>query len=507
MNFPRSSGVLLHPTSLPGPYGVGDFGPEAYRFIDFLCAGGQKLWQVLPLNPTGYADSPFQCFSASAGNPLLISLERLVEQGVLRKDDLRTVPIFPTENVDYGSVIQFKQPLLHLAATRFFANASSEDRRRFENFCRTNTDWLDDFALFMAVKQAHDLVAWPKWPEDIAQRRPDAIKRWSEKLADEIAAQKFLQFEFFQQWQELRLYGRERHIRIIGDIPIYVAHDSADVWSNSQYFLLDEHGNPEKIAGVPPDYFSATGQLWGNPIYNWPLLKQGKYKWWVERIRAALRLYDFVRIDHFRGFEAYWEVPGGDTTAERGSWVKGPGRELFAALRQELGDLPIIAENLGVITPEVEAIRHEFDFPGMAILQFAFGNDPQAPTFKPHNYVRDLVAYTGTHDNDTVVGWWNSRGSGDSTRTETDVEKEHAFARAYLSFKDEPINWVLIRGIQSSVANTAIAPMQDILGLGSEARMNLPGTSSGNWKWRMQPGAATNEIATRLREMANIYDR
>jgi len=507
MNFPRSSGVLLHPTSLPGPYGVGDFGPEAYRFVDFLHAAGQKLWQVLPLNPTGYADSPFQCFSASAGNPLLISLERLAEQGILSRDDLRTVPIFPTETVDYGAVIQFKRPLLQKAATNFFSNASADDRRKFGEFSDRNRDWLDDFALFMAVKEEHDLVAWPKWKEDIARRTPEAVAHWSDKLADSIAAQKFFQYEFFQQWQELRAYGRDRHIRIIGDIPIYVAHDSADVWANRQYFLLDQSGNPEKIAGVPPDYFSATGQLWGNPIYNWTLLKQTGYKWWIERIRAALRLYDFVRIDHFRGFEAYWEVPGGEETAQHGRWVKGPGRELFAALRQDLGDLPIIAENLGVITPEVEAIRHEFGFPGMAILQFAFGNDPQAPTFKPHNYVRDLVAYTGTHDNDTVVGWWNSTGSGDSTRTADDVEKEHSHARAYLGFKDEPVNWVLIRGIQRSVANTAIAPMQDILGLGSEARMNLPGTSSGNWKWRMKPGATTQDLATRLKEMSNIYDR
>jgi 4-alpha-glucanotransferase len=507
MNFPRASGVLLHPTSLPGPYGIGDFGPEAYRFVDFLHSAGQKLWQVLPLNPTGYADSPFQSFSASAGNPMLISLERLCEQGVLSKSDLHSLPMFPVESVDYGAAIHFKMPLLRKAATNFAASASAGDRQRFEEFCRSNAGWLDDFALFMAVKEAHDLVAWTQWPADIAGRQPEAMKRWSEKLAPSIEAQKFFQFEFFQQWQELRAYGRERGIRIIGDIPIYVAHDSADVWSNRQFFLLDERGNPQKIAGVPPDYFSATGQLWGNPIYNWPLLQQTGYKWWVERIRAAFRLYDFLRIDHFRGFEAYWEVPGGESTAQNGRWVKGPGRELFAVLRQELGDLPIIAENLGVITPEVEAIRHEFGFPGMAILQFAFGNDPQAPTFKPHNYVRDLVAYTGTHDNDTVVGWWTSSGSGDSTRTPEDVEKEHAFARAYLNFKDEPINWVLIRGIQRSVANTAIAPMQDILGLGSDARMNLPGTSSGNWKWRMKPGAVTQELATRLKEMANIYDR
>jgi len=506
MNFPRSSGVLLHPTSLPGPHGAGDFGPGAYRFVDFLHSAGQKLWQVLPLNPTGYADSPFQCFSASAGNPLLISLDLLADEGILSPQDLRSAPSFPVESVDYGAVVRFKMPLLEKAAKNFLASASGEKRSRFEEFSRTNAAWLDDCALFMAVKEAHGLVAWTKWPYDIAAREPEAMQRWAERLAASIAAQKFFQYEFFQQWQKLRAYGRERNVRIIGDVPIYVAHDSADVWSNRQFFLLDERGRPLKIAGVPPDYFSSTGQCWGNPIYNWSLLKQTGYQWWVERLRSALRLYDLVRIDHFRGFEAYWEVPAHETTAINGRWVKGPGAELFSVLRKELGDLPIIAENLGVITPEVEAIRHEFGFPGMAILQFAFGNDPQAPTFKPHNYVRDLVAYTGTHDNDTVVGWWTS-GGGDSTRTPEDIEKEHAHARAYLGFKDDPIHWVMIRGIMSSVANTAIAPMQDILGLGSEARMNLPGVPSGYWKWRMKPGAASDAIAARLREMVQLYDR
>jgi 4-alpha-glucanotransferase len=507
MNFPRSSGVLLHPTSLPGPHGLGDFGPEAYRFVDFLHSAGQKLWQVLPLNPTGYADSPFQCFSASAGNPLLISVDRLADQGILSSSDLRNAPNFPLGTVDYGAVGRFKMPLLQKAAANFFASASLENRRGFEEFAQANSAWLDDFALFMAVKEAHNLAAWSEWPADIGARQSEAMRRWAEKQTSSINAHKFFQYEFYKQWQELRAYGRERNIRIIGDVPIYVAHDSADVWSNRQFFLLDEKGNPLQIAGVPPDYFSATGQCWGNPIYNWPLLRQTGYQWWVERLRSALRLYDFVRIDHFRGFEAYWEVPAHETTAIHGRWVKGPGRELFSVLRKELGDLPIIAENLGVITPEVEAIRHEFGFPGMAILQFAFGTDPQAPTFKPHNYVRDLVAYTGTHDNDTVVGWWTSSGGSDSTRTPKDVAKEHAYARAYLGFQDEPIHWVMIHGIMSSVANTAIAPMQDILGLGSEARMNLPGMASGYWKWRMRPGAADDAIATRLKEMVMLYDR
>jgi 4-alpha-glucanotransferase len=505
--FPRSSGVLMHPTSLPGPYGVGDIGPEAYRFVDFLASAGQKLWQVLPLNPTGYADSPFQALSASAGNPLLISFDRLVESGVLSKQDVSHPPCFPEGTVDFGATIRFKLPLLRKAAENFFRSAPENERGNYIMFVRENAAWLSDFALFMAVKEAHDLVAWNKWPADIASRKPEAIKRWSEKLAHEIEAIKYWQFIFFQQWHDLRAYAHERGIRIIGDVPIYVAHDSADVWSKPEFFLLDAHGNPEKMSGVPPDYFSATGQLWGNPIYNWPLMKRTSYGWWVDRIRAALRLYDYIRIDHFRGFEAYWEVPGGETTAMNGRWVKGPGAELFAALQKELGDLPIIAENLGVITPEVEAIRHQFNMPGMAILQFGFGNDAQAPTFRPHNYVRELVAYTGTHDNDTAVGWWNSKLGGDSIRTAEDIEKEHAFARAYLKFKDEPINWVLIRGVISSVANTAIVPLQDILGLGSEARMNLPGSPSGHWKWRAKSGAVSNEQASRLRELVTVYER
>jgi 4-alpha-glucanotransferase len=506
MRFQRSSGILLHPTSLPGSYGIGDFGSEAYRFVDFLRLAGQKLWQVLPLNPTGYADSPFQCFSASAGNPLLIALEPLADAGLVSKKELQSVPVFPLESVDYEAASQFKMPLLRKAARNFLANATAENKQEFAIFVEQNATWLDDFALFMAAKEAHGMVAWTEWPADLARRDHETLDRWSEKLSAEIAAQKFLQFEFFRQWQALRAYGRERNVRIIGDIPIYVAHDSADVWANREFFLLDQNGRPAEVSGVPPDYFSATGQLWGNPIYNWERLKETNYQWWVERMRSALRLYDFVRIDHFRGFEAYWEVPASETTAMHGRWVKGPGRELFATLREKLGDLPVIAENLGVITPEVEAIRHEFGLPGMAILQFAFGKDPQAPSFRPHNYVHELVAYTGTHDNDTVVGWWTS-GGGDSTRTPEDVAEEHAYARAYLGFKDDPINWVLIRGIMASVANTAMMQMQDVLGLGSHARMNLPGKPSGYWKWRMKPGATSADTSARLKEMAGLYDR
>ena len=507
MRFPRSSGILLHPTSLPGPHGVGDLGAEAFAFADFLKDAGMKLWQVLPLNPTGYGDSPFQCFSARAGNHLLLSLDKLRDQGLLEGSDLRGHPAFPHDHVHFDAAIRWKTPLLEKAAERFLSTATGDDRRAFDEFCAANSDWLPDFALFMACKADSGGVAWNQWPAEIAHRTPAGLKAAQSRLRTNIVAVQYWQFEFFRQWQALRAYAHDAGIRIIGDIPIYVALDSADVWTTREFFHLDETGHALKIAGVPPDYFSATGQCWGNPIYRWDRLKQSGYRWWIERFRAALKLYDAVRIDHFRGFEAYWEIPGSETTAVNGQWIKGPGAELFAALQGEFGELPIIAENLGVITPEVEAIRNEFHFPGMAILQFAFGKDPQGPSFRPHNYSRELAAYTGTHDNDTVVGWWNSSGAGDSTRTSEDVAKEHAFARAYLNFKDDPVHWVLIRGVLSSIADLAIIPLQDVLGLGTEARMNLPGTSSGNWRWRCQPGALTAEHASRLREMVVMYDR
>ena len=508
MKFPRRAGVLLHPTSLPSPAGIGDLGTGAYRFIDFLKQSRNKLWQVLPLNPTGYGDSPFQCFSASAGNPLLISLERLIEQGVLSQADLELHPSFPSDRVDYEAASHFKVPILTKAAQTFLKRAEGNERLDFERFCQTNANWLDDFALFMVCKNAHDGVRWTEWASDIAAREPRALQTWTVRFAAEIAVVKYWQFEFFQQWQALRSYAHKHGIRIIGDIPIYVAHDSADVWANRELFCLEPQGNPLKVAGVPPDYFSATGQLWGNPIFNWKLLKSTGYKWWVERFRAAFGLYDIVRIDHFRGFEAYWEVPAKESTALNGRWIKGPGAELFSTLQQELGELPIIAENLGVITLEVEQIRQQFGFPGMAILQFAFGNDPQGPSFRPHNYVRNLVAYTGTHDNDTTLGWWNSEGTMDSIRTSDDVLKEHVFARTYLGYADEePINWAMIRTVLASIADTAIIPLQDVLGLGAEARMNLPGTARGNWRWRFPTGALSSELAKRLRELNEAYDR
>jgi len=508
VKFPRSGGILLHFTSLPGRFGIGDLGPCAYEFADFLADAGQKLWQVLPLNPTGYGDSPYQCFSAFAGNPLLLSLERLRDQGLLQPSDLAGVPASPEDSIDYGAVIAYKMSVLHRAAQVFFADASPTDRAAFARFCEDSSAWLDDYALFMASKEQHHGVIWTAWDPEIRRRDPAAMRNWSKKLAPEIQAFKYWQFEFFRQWDRLKAYCQERGIRFMGDIPIYVAHDSADVWANPELFHLDEQGSPTVVSGVPPDYFSATGQLWGNPIYRWDLLAATGYKWWIERFRASLSLFDMVRLDHFRGFESYWEVPAAETTAINGRWVKGPGEDFLSALQNAFGGLPIVAENLGVITPPVENLRRQFGLPGMSLLQFAFGTDPQGPSFRPHNYTRDLVAYPGGHDNDTTVGWWTSSGASDSTRTPEDVRKEHDFARAYLNFTDDAeINWVMIRAVIASVADIAIVPLQDVLGLGTEARMNLPGRVSGNWKWRYRPGALNKQLSARLRSMAALYDR
>jgi 4-alpha-glucanotransferase len=508
VKVPRCSGILLHITSLPGRFGIGDLGPCAYEFADFLFAAGEKLWQVLPLNPTGYGDSPYQCFSAFAGNPMLLSLERLRDQGLLQSSDLDQAPRFPEEVVDYGRAIEFKMAALRRAAQVFFADGEHADRAAFDRFCDGASSWLDDYALFMACKDVHHGMAWTSWDEQIRKRDARAVSEWSRRLAPEIQAFKYWQFEFFQQWKRLRTYCQQRGIRFMGDIPIYVAHDSADVWAHPDLFYLDGQGKPIVVSGVPPDYFSATGQLWGNPIYRWDVLAASGYKWWIERFRASLALFDMVRLDHFRGFEAYWEVPAGEATAVHGRWIHGPGESFLSAMQDAFGGLPIVAENLGVITPPVEELRQKFGLPGMSILQFAFGTDAQGSSFRPHNYNRDLVAYTGGHDNDTTVGWWSSSGAGDSTRTPEDVRKEHDFARAYLNFHDDSeINWVMIRAVLASVADIAIVPLQDVLGLGSAARMNLPGTVSGNWKWRYRPGTLSGELSARLRSLVTLYDR
>lgn len=483
----------MHPTSLPGPFGVGDLGPESYRFADFLAEAGARIWQVLPLAPTGYGESPYQSLSSFAGNPLLISLEKLVERGYLSSgdlalQDLERRPVFPPDNVDFANVIPFKFKLLRQAFSNF------RPTPEFTDFCRRESGWLDAFARFMALKHANGEVAWTEWRNQL----PDP---------QEIELQKFWQWEFDLQWRDLKNYCQARGIRIMGDIPIYVAHDSADVWSNPDLFELDSDGRPARVAGVPPDYFSSTGQLWGNPIYRWDRMEATGYKWWIERFRATLGVVDMVRLDHFRGFEAYWEVPSTESTAIHGRWVKGPGAKLFEALEQALGKLPIVAENLGVITPEVEKLRHQFGFPGMSVLQFAFGTDPQAPTFRPHNYPRELVAYTGTHDNDTTAGWWQSQGAGDSTRSLQDVERERDFTKAYLNTDGREINWAFIRTVMASVADTVIVPLQDVLGLGNEARMNLPGSLKGNWRWRCRPDALTREVRDRLKRLTLLYDR
>jgi 4-alpha-glucanotransferase len=495
MEWKRVSGILLHPTSLPGRFGIGDLGDEAYRFVDWLASAAQQLWQILAIGPTGYADSPYASFSAFAGNPMLISPDRLAAAGDLLSADLADVPAFPADHVDFGWVIQFKTDLFHKAARRFFDHASPERRDQFDRFCHDHRRWLDDFALFMAVKAEHNMVVWTQWEQDIALRRSEAVARWQEKLADETRYHKYLQFQFFQQWQALRRYANERQVQIMGDIPIFVAHDSADVWAHPELYYLDEQGEPTVVAGVPPDYFSATGQRWGNPLYRWDLMEERGYTWWIDRVRHTFSLVDVLRIDHFRGFEAYWEIPASEPTAVVGRWVKGPGNKLFHALKAALGELPIIAEDLGVVTPEVVALREEFGFPGMKVLQFAFDSDASNP-YLPFNHDYDCVVYTGTHDNDTTRGWYESQSEDLRHRV-----------RLYLGTHGHDISWDMIRLALSSVADIAVVPLQDVLGLGSEARMNRPGDPSGNWQWRYLPGVLNHELATRLRTLVDIYGR
>ena len=503
MNFPRASGILLHPTSLPGGFGVGDFGPEAYKFVDFLVSAGQRLWQVLPLGPTGYGDSPYACYSGFAGNTLLISPERLVDEGLL-DGDLK--PDLNADRVDFGKAHRIKAELLERAYQSYTKTTNTTLRSAFESFAQRETRWLDDYALFRALKDAHNGVAWNEWEPALARRTPAALERAREELHEEIEAQMFYQFLFFEQWFALKSYANEHGVKIVGDLPIFVAQDSADVWTNPDQFKLDKNGRPLVVAGVPPDYFSSTGQLWGNPLYNWERMEADGFKWWIERVRATLKVVDVARVDHFRGFAACWEIPGGDKTAERGQWVEAPGRELFTAIRKTLGQLPIIAEDLGVITPDVVALRDDFGFPGMRILQFGFGGDTKNIDL-PHNYVANVVAYTGTHDNDTTVGWFESVAGEGSTRTAKQIERERQFCLDYLNSDGEEIHWDFVRAVLASVANTAIVPLQDVLGLGTEARMNLPNSTEGNWSWRYRAGALTDAIAARLKQLTTLYGR
>lgn len=496
--FERSAGILLHPSSLPGPFGIGDCGDEAYDFINFLHACGQSLWQTLPLGPTGYGDSPYQCFSAFAGNPLLINPGHLVRDGFLPQDALSEVPNFPEDKVDYGWAIDYKSDLLQQAFTHFTNHKTASQEEALDAFNRENSWWLDDFALFMALKNhfsSQEGGVWNSWPADIRDRERDAIAHWSKKLEEQIAQIKFVQFLFFTQWGRLKRYANEKGIKIIGDMPIFVAFDSADVWSHPDLFYLREDGSPEFIAGVPPDYFSETGQRWGNPLYRWDRMKNNDYAWWASRLKSAFEVADILRIDHFRGFEAYWEIPADEPTAVVGRWVKGPGSHFFERMAEKLGDLPIIAEDLGVITPEVVSLRDESGFPGMKILQFGFGGE-QNSDFLPHNFTPNCVVYTGSHDNETTLGWYQNASAD---------ERDHV--RRYLARDGHDIVWSMIRLAHMSVARMAIIPMQDLMVLDNHARMNFPGRTGGYWSWRYRPEMLTNMIADRLNELTQIYGR
>ena len=513
MKFERSGGILLHPTSLPGPYGIGDLGPQAYRFVDWLASTGCKLWQVLPLGPTGYGDSPYQCFSAFAGNPYLISFDALIEDGLLIRDDFAHMPIFNASRVDpstrlrinFGLLIPWKLHLLGRAFSRFataLGGVGGEGEALiadFNAFCADNTSWLDDYALFMSIKEANGGGAWNEWDESLRKRKKAVMDKARKEHAESILRYSFYQFIFYRQWNKLRTYANERNIKIIGDIPIFIAYDSADAWANQKLFFLGEDSQPTVVAGVPPDYFSKTGQLWGNPLYRWDVHKKTGYTWWLERFRSVLSLVDIVRVDHFRGFAGYWEVPFGNPTAEHGRWVKGPGSDFFKAMNEGLLDgsdseLPIIAEDLGVITPDVVALRDEFNLPGMRILQFGF--DKAENPFLPHNYIPNCVAYTGTHDNDTAFGWYA-----------TAPQHEKDFARRYLRVDGSDFAWDLIRSIWSSVAVYAVTPLQDALSLGTEARMNFPSKLGGNWEWRMREGDMSENLAEGLKEIKSLYLR
>ncbi|HEX8174849.1 MAG TPA: 4-alpha-glucanotransferase [Pyrinomonadaceae bacterium] len=507
MRFHRSSGILLHPTSLPGRYGVGELGLEAYSFIDALHEARQSLWQVLPLGPTGYGDSPYQSFSAFAGNTLLVSLDILAREGLLAEEELRDAPLFAEDRVDFGGVIDFKSAQLERAYTRFKQSGGESLRRSFKVFQDYAASWLDDYALFRAIKNQQDGKVWSDWDTELALRDEAALEKTRMELADEIEAQEFYQFLFFRQWAALKKYANQKGVSIVGDVPIFVSYDSADVWTHPDLFKLDEQGKPIVVAGVPPDYFSATGQLWGNPIYDWARMREDKFSWWAERVSASFELMDILRIDHFRGFAATWEIPAGHETAVNGRWVDVPGRELFSTLRERFGsDLPIIAENLGLITPDVERLRREFGFPGMRILQFGFSSDAENK-FLPHSYEHEDVAYTGTHDNDTTVGWFNAEEGVGSTRTAEQIEKEQAYCLKYLDTDGREIHWDFIRAVFASVADIAIIPLQDVLGLGTEARMNLPASTNGNWNWRFRRGDLKSGMLARLAELSATYGR
>jgi 4-alpha-glucanotransferase len=495
MRFDRASGVLLHPTSLPGPHGSGDFGPEAYHFVDWLVAGGQRLWQLLPLAGIGPGNSPYMSNSAFAGNVLLIDLAELHQQAWLDADDLTVVPSLDGAQVNYAVMYPFRMQRLAKAAAAFAATGTAAQREDYQLFLTEQASWLEDFALFMSLCEVKHWADWHSWEPELAKRQPAALAAAKKQHAARIEFWRFCQWRFFRQWAKLKAYANGKGVQIIGDTPIFIAYLSAEVWANQHLFELDDAGKPTVIAGVPPDFFSATGQRWGNPLYRWSAHAKDNFAWWVERIKRTFELVDIVRIDHFRGFAGYWEIPASEPTAVKGQWVPGPGDALFKAINKALGPMPIIAEDLGVITPDVDALRKKFGFPGMRILQFAFGGDA-SDRFLPHNYEADTVVYTGTHDNDTVAGWW---------ATATDHERH--LARGYLGTDGHDMPWTMIRAAMSSVADTAVHPMQDVLALPTTARMNYPGQESGWWGWRFEWSQVQPWHAGRLAEFSRLYGR
>ncbi len=491
--FKRSSGILMHITSLPNKQGIGTFGREAYDYVDFLKKSGQSFWQLLPIGPTGYGDSPYQSLSTFAGNILLIDLEVLKEKKILTEDDFKNRNFGSNEEIiDFTNVNKEKIDLLRLA----FKRGKEAYKREMDTFVEEHKAWLIDYTLFMALKYDNDLKSWQEWPKPLRSRDDKAMKLALESHQDEMRFWTFVQYIFFKQWHELKVYANKNGIEMIGDIPIYVAEDSSDVWANPELFLLDEDNKPVSVSGCPPDAFSATGQLWGNPIYNWDLMEEQGYKWWIERIRASYELFDVVRIDHFRGFESYWSIPGGAETAVNGEWIKGPEMKLFDAIKAELGDLKVIAEDLGFLTKEVSNFKDASGYPGMKVLEFAFDSKEESD-YLPHNYNTNCFVYTGTHDNDTVLGWFNNTD-------QADIDKSIDYLKLT---KDEGYHWGYIRGAWSSVGVVAVAQMQDFLGLDENSRMNIPSTIGGNWEWRMKPNQLTDELAEKIMSMTKLYGR
>lgn len=495
----RYGGILLHPSSLPGEYGIGDLGPEVYKFIDFLNKYDQNLWQILPLGPTGYGNSPYQCFSAFAGNPMIISPKKLCEIGLLVKSECKPQDPFLESSVDFGRVIPYKWQLLERAFKKYIQKQPSKLESEFSDFINKHSFWLDDYSLFMSIKKAHDLKAWNEWDEDLRFRDTTALERWKKDHKKEIILQKFTQFIFFIQWNEVKKYANLKNIQIIGDIPIFVAYDSVDVWANPELYHLNNKRELIYVAGVPPDYFSSTGQRWGNPLYSWNLIKKQGYQWWIQRIRHSLEQVDILRIDHFRGFESYWQIAASETTAVIGKWIPGPGIDLFLALKDALGFLPIIAEDLGIITPDVENLLQQSGFPGMRVLQFAFGDTDQnsiKDKYLPHFFQPNTIVYTGTHDNQTTKAWFDNLS-----------EKTKQQVLDYTNSDGKDVVGDLIRLAWGSVAKMAIVPLQDLLRLGVKARMNFPGTIGNNWEWRFTWNQVTRERGKEIRNFSRLYDR